>query len=65
MRRQKRPPYMGKAALKMPDGSQKTVTLPSVTGYEIGARETVNFVWKNKQVTVKLVRVMGGWDVEQ
>lgn len=63
-RRQKKPPYVGKLLIDMPDGSQKTVKLPSVTDYEFGARESVSFKWKERhQVTVKLVRIEGGWDV--
>lgn len=63
--KQKKPPYMVQILLDMPDGARKTVKLPSVTTYEIGARTTVNFVYKGRQVAVKLVRVPGGWDVEQ
>jgi hypothetical protein len=67
MRKKKqRPPYSGSIILDMPDRSQKTVRLPSVTGYEVGERESVSFMWKERhQVMVKLIRVAGGWDVEE
>lgn len=63
-RKKQKPPYTGSLILEMPDRTQKTVKLPSVTEYPHGARETVTFSWKGRhQVTVKLVRVEGGWDL--
>jgi hypothetical protein len=59
----KQPPYSGSLVMKMPDGSQKTVRLPTASLYEEGEREVVAFVYKERSVTVKLVRIKGGWDI--
>ncbi|HYG11256.1 MAG TPA: hypothetical protein VD835_15015 [Pyrinomonadaceae bacterium] len=38
MRKQRNPPYTQKLFMKMPDGAERAVKLPSVEGVEIGAR---------------------------
>lgn len=61
--RNQNPPYSGSLIMCMPDGSQKTVKLPTASLYAEGEREVVAFVYKGRGVTVKLVRIKGGWDI--
>ena len=61
--RKQKPPYSGSLVMRMPDGSQKTVRLPTASLYEEGEKEIVAFVYKDRSVTVKLFRVKGGWDI--
>ena len=51
--------------MKMPYGAERAVKLSSVEGVEIGARISIACTYKGLNITLRLVRVEGGWEVEQ
>lgn len=62
-RHQSKPPYVGWLLLDLPDGSQRSVKLPSGANVQVGAREDLKLKHKGLPFTVRLVRVEGGWEV--
>jgi hypothetical protein len=59
-----KPPYKGSLVIPV-FGGQTTVKLPKVEGFEVGARAEVEYDYKGRQQTLKLVRIEGGWDIAE
>lgn len=64
MKKKKGAPWAGVIKVDMPQGGTVSVKLPSAEGVELGARQTVTAEYKGKRLTIRLVRIAGGWDVE-
>jgi hypothetical protein len=63
-RKVQKPPYKSSLTLKV-RRSDVTVRLPRASDYKIGQRTEVQGTFKNLSFTVHLIRVEGGWDVEE